>query len=106
MDYKRYYEQVRQRLDHLVRRSAEDDYASVSLLIGKNHAYIQQFIKRGVPKCLHENDLDYIADHFCVSPDYFGAPEDFPTPGYDFLTEAADFSADDYILVKRGVFSK
>tara|TARA_B100001939_G_scaffold201813_1_gene173419 strand:- start:13239 stop:13934 length:696 start_codon:yes stop_codon:yes gene_type:complete len=99
MDYTSYYKQVRERLDHLIRTSSRDDYASISALIGKNHAYIQQFIKRGVPKCLNQEDLNTILEHFDLPADYFGSPEDFPTPGQAFPHFPADFQPSDYILV-------
>jgi len=99
MDYHKYYQQVRQRLEHLIRTNAHDDYASVSTLLGKNHAYIQQYIRRGVPKCLNDQDLQKIIDHFGISMEYFGSPEDFPDPGSDNNPLPADFEEDDYILV-------
>lgn len=81
MDYKRYYVRLRQKLEHLIRTSSHDDYASISALIGRNHAYMQQFIKRGVPKCLRDDDMKKIIQHFNISLDYFGTPDDFPNPG-------------------------
>lgn len=42
-------------------------YADVSRLIGRNHAYIQQFIKRGSPRRLDEQDRRVIARHFGVA---------------------------------------
>ncbi len=83
MDYNKYYTRLRQKLDHLIRTSSRDDYASVSALIGRNHAYMQQFIKRGVPKCLRDDDMEKITAHFNISIDYFGSPDDFPNPGLD-----------------------
>lgn len=83
MDYNKYYVRLRQKLDHLIRTSARDDYASISALIGKNHAYVQQFIKRGVPKCLKDDDMQRIIGHFNISMDYFGSPDDFLNPGED-----------------------
>lgn len=83
MDYKRYYVRLRQKLEHLIRTSSHDDYASISALIGRNHAYMQQFIKRGVPKCLRDNDMKKIIKHFNISLNYFGTPDDFPNPGQE-----------------------
>ena len=65
--------EVRQRLDQLIRDHNEDDYASISSMICKNHAYIQQFIKRGRPKHLRPADRKIIARHFGVTEDYLGA---------------------------------
>ena len=50
-----------------------EDYAGLSRLIGKNAAYIQQFIKRGVPRRLDEGDLRVLARYFGVGPHELGA---------------------------------
>ncbi len=42
------------------------DYAGLSRLIGKNPAYIQQFVKRGSPRRLAEEDRRTIAEFFGV----------------------------------------
>ncbi|MFN7175296.1 MAG: helix-turn-helix transcriptional regulator [Thermaurantiacus sp.] len=68
---------VRDRLDDLIRRSGED-YASLSRRIGRNPAYIQQFIKRGVPRRLNEVDRRALARHFNVPESFLGAPEGRP----------------------------
>ena len=65
---------VRKRLDNLIRLSRADDYASVSALIGKNHAYIQQFIQRGVPQRLKEEDRRKIAHYFNIPEWELGSP--------------------------------
>ena len=67
-------EKVRLKLDELIRQSRNDDYTSVSQLIGKNHAYIQQFINRGVPSGLKEKDRKVIAKHFGVQEWEIGGP--------------------------------
>ena len=41
-------------------------YSDISRLIGKNPAYIQQFIKRGTPRRLNEQDRRAIARHLGV----------------------------------------
>jgi hypothetical protein len=64
---------VRAALEQLIRTSGEG-YAAVSRLLGRNPAYIQQFIKRGVPRRLTELDRRLIAGHFGVSEDLLGAP--------------------------------
>jgi hypothetical protein len=68
---------VRDRLDDLIRRSGED-YASLSRRIGRNPAYIQQFIKRGVPRRLNEMDRRALARHFNVPESFLGAPDGWP----------------------------
>jgi len=60
-------------LDGLIAQSC-DDYASISRLIGRNPAYIQQYIKRGTPRALNECDRSVIARHFGVDESLLGAP--------------------------------
>lgn len=62
-------------LDQLIRERGED-YASLSRLLGRNSAYIQQFIKRGVPRKLDEDDRRILADYFGVSQQVLGGPAD------------------------------
>jgi phage repressor protein C with HTH and peptisase S24 domain len=68
-------EQVDQRsvLEQLVRERRED-YAALSRLIGKNPAYIQQFIKRGIPRRLSEQDRRRLAEYFRVDEELLGGP--------------------------------
>lgn len=99
MDYNRYYIRLRQKLDHLIRTSSHDDYASISALIGRNHAYMQQFIKRGVPKCLRDDDMEKIVDHFKIPTDYFGSPDDFPNPGQDHSEILENEFDEEYVRV-------
>lgn len=63
---------VRKTLDRLIRESGIG-YAGASRLIGKNPAYIQQFIKRGTPRTLAEDDRRALAMHFGVSEEALGA---------------------------------
>lgn len=77
---------VRDKLKKLIRDHPTHDYASISTLIGRNHAYIQQFINRGVPNRLRENDRKQLAKLFNIPdwelggdmPDY----ETRPTRGF------------------------
>ena len=57
--------EAREYLDQLIRERRED-YASLSRLIGRNPSYIQQFIKRGTPKRLNEDDRAALARYFGV----------------------------------------
>lgn len=59
--------QARVTLDRLIAERGEN-YADLSRLIGRNPAYIQQFIKRGTPRKLDETDRRVLAR-------YFGVPE-------------------------------
>ncbi|HEU0135373.1 MAG TPA: S24 family peptidase [Allosphingosinicella sp.] len=60
-------------LERLLRERGED-YAGLSRLIGKNPAYIQQFIKRGTPRKLDEQDRRTIARYLGVSEAVLGGP--------------------------------
>jgi len=50
-----------------------DDYASLSKLVGRNPAYIQQFIKRGSPRTLPERERGILARYFGVDEGLLGA---------------------------------
>ena len=63
----------REALDRLLKERGED-YAGLSRLIGKNPAYIQQFIKRGTPRKLDEDDRRTIARYLGVSEALLGGP--------------------------------
>lgn len=60
-----------------------EDFAGLSRMLGRNDAYIQQFIRRGVPKKLREEDRRKLARYFSVSESIFGGPPD--APGADQL---------------------
>lgn len=49
-----------------------DDYAGLSKLVGRNAAYIQQFIKRGTPKRLPEIERGILARYFGVDEKILG----------------------------------
>lgn len=56
-------------------------FAGVSQLLGKNPAYVQQFLRRGSPKKLDERDRRLLAQFFGVSEQQLGAPDDaMPAP--------------------------
>ena len=67
-------ENVRETLDRLIRERG-DEYLALSRMLGRNAAYMQQFIKRGVPKKLDEDDRRTLATYFGVSESILGAPE-------------------------------
>ena len=50
-----------------------EDCASLSRLIGRNPAYIQQFIRRGSPRRLAEPDRQRLARYFGVPETWLGA---------------------------------
>ncbi|MGQ0560054.1 MAG: S24 family peptidase [Sphingosinicella sp.] len=52
-----------------------DDYAGLSRLLGRNPAYIQQYLKRGSPRRLAEADRRRLAYYFGVDERELGAPD-------------------------------
>jgi Peptidase S24-like len=68
---------VRAVLDQLIRDRGED-YASLSRLLGRNAAYVQQFIHRGVPRKLAEDDRRTLARYFGIDEAELGAPAPVP----------------------------
>ena len=58
-------------LDRLIADNG-DDYAGLSKLLGRNAAYIQQFIKRGSPKRLPELERGILARYFGVNEQLLG----------------------------------
>jgi SOS-response transcriptional repressor LexA len=65
---------VRAQLETLIRQSGQG-YAEVSRLIGRNAAYVQQYIKRGVPRRLGEQERRLLAAHFGVPEALLGGPD-------------------------------
>ncbi len=64
----------REALDGLISERGET-YASISRLLGRNSAYIQQFIKRGSPARLDQSDIALLALHFDVPVEMLGGKE-------------------------------
>jgi SOS-response transcriptional repressor LexA len=60
-------------LDRLVRERGED-YAGLSRLVGRNPAYIQQFIKRGTPRRLGERERELLAGYLRIDEALLGGP--------------------------------
>ena len=75
----------RQALDDLI-REREETYAAVSRLLGRNSAYIQQYIKRGTPARLDQSDLAQLALHFDVPAKLLGGKESSSTPRRSVIT--------------------
>ena len=89
---------VRERLDTLIRQSKKDDYSSISALIGKNHAYIQQFIQRGIPKRLKEEDRRTMARYFNIPEWELGSPFQNQS-GSAYIPGFSDFGNDGIIMI-------
>ena len=64
----------RRALDELIKERGES-YSSVSRLLSRNAAYIQQFIKRGTPRRLPEKERGVLARYFGVDERVLGGPE-------------------------------
>lgn len=64
----------RRALDELIKERGES-YSSVSRLLSRNAAYIQQFIKRGSPARLDDSDIAQLSVHFGVPGAIFGGDE-------------------------------
>ncbi|HLZ78799.1 MAG TPA: S24 family peptidase [Sphingomonas sp.] len=60
-------------LERLIHERGED-CASLSRLIGRNPAYVQQFIRRGSPRRLAEADRQRLARYFGIPETWLGAP--------------------------------
>jgi phage repressor protein C with HTH and peptisase S24 domain len=58
-----------------------EDFAGLSRMLGRNAAYIQQFVRRGVPKRLKEEERRKLARYFSVPETLLGGPpESEPEP--------------------------
>jgi hypothetical protein len=66
-------------LERLIRERGED-YAGLSRLIGRNAAYIQQYIKRGTPRRLAEEDRRRLARYFGIDEAWLGGREGGDAP--------------------------
>jgi len=60
-----------------------EDFAGLSRMLGRNPAYIQQFVRRGVPKRLKEEERRKLARYFSVPETLLGGPpqEEQPAKG-------------------------
>jgi phage repressor protein C with HTH and peptisase S24 domain len=66
-----------------------EDFAGLSRMLGRNPAYIQQFVRRGVPKKLREEERKKLARFFDIPESVLGGPPE------------ADRSASGLVPVKR-----
>src|SRR5690242_4340633 len=56
-----------------------EDFAGLSRMLGRNPAYIQQYVRRGVPRRLAEDDRRTLARYFGISEAMLGGPADSPS---------------------------
>lgn len=61
-----------------LRQERGDDYAALSRLLGRNLAYVQQFMRRGTPRRLAERDRQTLARYFGVDEVLLGGPPSAP----------------------------
>ncbi len=65
----------REKLADLVREKG-NSLAALSRMIGRNPSYLQQYITKGSPRKLEEEDRRKLAQFFGISESDLGAPED------------------------------
>lgn len=70
-------EQARAALAKLISERRED-FAGLSRLLGRNAAYVQQYVKRGSPRRLAEGDRRTLARYFGVDEQLLGGPDKPP----------------------------
>jgi phage repressor protein C with HTH and peptisase S24 domain len=63
-----------------------EDFAGLSRMLGRNPAYIQQFVRRGVPKRLKEEERRKLARYFSVSETLLGGPPDEDVGPYGLVS--------------------
>ena len=63
-----------------------EDFAGLSRMLGRNPAYIQQFVRRGVPKRLKEEERRKLARYFGVPETLLGGPPQEDAPSHGLLT--------------------
>src|ERR671920_956920 len=55
-----------------------EDFAGLSRMLGRNAAYIQQYVRRGVPKRLREEERRKLARYFGIAETLLGGPPEEP----------------------------
>ncbi|MDE8650948.1 S24 family peptidase [Novosphingobium album (ex Liu et al. 2023)] len=75
---------ARRTLDELIQKRGVN-YSSISRLLGRNAAYIQQYIRRGSPRQLDEQDRAVLARFFGVDEKVLGAPERRSGPAVELV---------------------
>ena len=83
--------------DHLV--ASKIDMADLSRRIGRNHAYIQQYLKRGIPRCLPHPIRIKVAGELGIQH-----ADLLPSDAEPELVEAAGYA--DAIRIKSGAGAK
>ena len=73
-------DEARAALQRLIEDRGED-YAGLSRLLGRNPAYVQQFLKRGSPRRLAEGDRRLLSRYFGIDEAELGGPPPAPHAG-------------------------
>ncbi len=63
-----------------------EDFAGLSRMLGRNPAYIQQYVRRGVPKRLKEEERRKLARYFAISEALLGGPAEEPRDPDDLVS--------------------
>lgn len=63
-----------------------EDFAGLSRMLGRNPAYIQQYVRRGVPRRLGEDERRKLARYFAVPEAALGGPPEEESPGASLLS--------------------
>jgi len=92
-------------LDRLIHDRGEN-YGAISRMIGRNPTYIQQFVKRGSPRKLDEDDRRILARYFGVPEEMLGGPAEKSYPVSQRLRDSgrdagAGLRAQPMVLVPR-----
>lgn len=95
---------VRQTLEALIQARGLS-FAGVSQLLGKNAAYVQQFIRRGTPRKLDEADRRLLAQFFGISEQRLGGTAE-QTPVRDARGRRQSGSAAVRTPARRGLPSR
>lgn len=77
-------DEARKTLDELIRKRG-CNYSEISRLLGRNAAYIQQYIRRGSPRQLDAQDRSVLARFFGVEDTVLGAPAHRPLPEVELV---------------------
>ena len=70
---------ARAALDRHLRAQGET-YAGLSRVLDRNPTYVQQYVRRGVPRALETADLRALAKHLGIAAALIGEAEDAPQP--------------------------
>lgn len=90
---------ARSALEALIRERGED-YASLSRLLGRNDAYVQQYIRRGSPRRLADQDRRTLARYFGIAEAALGGPA-VESPRIARAERGSRRGAVDLVLVPR-----